>query len=133
MLKKGLLAGFLNLIVGLIFNFGLQTLSPALTAEYQKSGLFRPWSDPLMLIFFAYPFITGIVLAYFWNLIRHQFKGDDYSKAFQFAKLYFIIATVPGMFITYTTFQVSFMMIMSWTVVGFIEVYVAGLVFSKVK
>ncbi len=133
MIKKGLIIGITNLIIGIILNFGFQSLIPVLGTEYQNPAIFRPWQDPLMMAFFGYPFIFGLVSAYFWVLFEKHFTGSDTEKAFQFAKLYFIIATIPGMFITYTTFQISLLMILSWTVVGFIDAYIAGYILAKIK
>lgn len=133
MIKKGLIVGLANLIIGMGLNFGLHTLFPVLGKEYQNPVIFRSWQDPLMMVFFAYPFIFGIVLAYFWSLFGKHFTGNVTNKAFQFAKLYFIIATIPGMFISYTTFQVSLLMILSWTITGFAQAFVAGLIFAKIK
>ena len=133
MFKKGLIAGLANFVVGLILTFGLERLVPGVAAEYQKVALFRPFTDPLMMVYFAYPFILGMVSAYFWGIVGKNFSGSPAKKAFDFAKLYFIIATIPGMFISYTTFQVSFAMILSWTITGFIEIFVAGFVFAKMK
>lgn len=131
MIKKGLLAGLAILVLGVVFNFVLEALIPSLANEYQNSALMRPWTDPLMIIFFAYPFILGIVASYFWNLLVKNFSGNAINKAFQFARTYFIIATIPGMFISYTTFQVSFLMVLSWTILGFLEIFVAGFIFAK--
>lgn len=133
MIKKGLVAGFANLLIGMGLNFSFQAVIPSLAEEYKNTSLFRSWQDPLMLVFFAYPFILGIVLAYFWGWMNKHLKGDAVNKALQFAKLYFIIATVPGMFISYTGFQISVAMILSWTAAGFVEAFVAGLVFAKMK
>lgn len=131
MIKKGLIAGLAILIIGMALNFGIQAFIPDLTKEYQNTAIFRPWDDPLMMAYFAYPFILGIVAAYFWNLIEKKFTGDAVSKAYQFARLYFIIATIPGMFISYTSFQVSLTMILVWTITGFLEAFVAGLIFTR--
>lgn len=133
MLKKGLLAGLINLVLGMILSFGLQTLFPDLAKEYQNIKLFRPWTDPLMMAFFAYPFILGIAASYFWSLLGKALTGDAINKALKFAGIYFVIATIPGMFVSYTTFQVSLWMVLSWTLTGLLEVFVAGLVFAKLK
>lgn len=133
MWKKGIMAGFANLMVGLGFNFFLGVIMPSLSQEYQNTSIFRPWTDPLMIIYFAYPFILGVTLFYLWEKVSKQFSGDPVNKAFQFAKLYFVIATIPGMFISYTSFQISLIMILSWTVVGFLQAYVSGFVFAKIK
>lgn len=126
MWKKGLVAGVAILVVGFTFNWILGQLFPALTAEYQNPAIFRSWQDPLMMAYFAYPFILGIVAAYLWD----RLKAKD---ALEFAKVYFIIATIPGMFITLSSFQVSYLMVASWMVVGFLEIFVAGWVFTRVK
>lgn len=133
MLKKGLIAGVVNFILGFGLSFGLEKLIPGIAGQYQNIAIFRPFSDPLMMVYFAYPFILGIVGAYFWGIVGGNFKGSIASRAWKFAKLYFIVATIPGMFISYTTFQVSFTMILGWTITGLIEIFVAGLVFAKIK
>jgi len=133
MLKRGLIAGVVNLIVGLLFQQFFGTIFPSVGAEYQNTALFRPWNDPLMTLFFAYPFILGIVLAYFWDMVYSSLKGNAQQKIFNFAKIYFLIATIPGMFISYTSFQVSALLVLSWTLSGFIEAYVAGWVFTRMK
>lgn len=133
MWKKGFIAGLINLVIGIGINAVLGVVFPGVSAEYQNTSLFRPWSDPLMMVFFAHPFILGVVLAYFWNIVQKQFTGDAVAKALSFAKLYFVIATIPGMFISYTSFQLSFLMVGVWTVTGFLQAFIAGLVCAKMK
>ena len=106
-IKIGLTIGVVNLLVGLALNQTLSYLVPALAAEYQNTALFRPVTDPLMTLFFLYPFIVGLALAYFWSIFGKEIKGKTgVEKAWNFAKIYFLIATVPGMFISYTSFQI---------------------------
>ena len=124
-MKRGLIAGLANLVLGFGINQFVTLLLPALANEYQNPAMFRPWSDPLMMVYFAYPFILGVAAAYLWE------KAGK-PKPLEFAKLYFLIATVPGMFITYTSFQISLPMVLLWAVTGYIQVLVAGLVFIKV-
>lgn len=130
MIKKGLLIGLIILILGVTWNMASETVFPSLAREFQNPAMYRPWSDPLMMIFFGYPFILGLVSVYFWKLIEKSLSGTRFNKALHFAKSYFIIATIPGMFISYTTFQVSLLMILSWTCIGFLEVLVAGWVLA---
>lgn len=132
--KKGLIAGVTNLILGLILTQLFFVLIPSLAAQYQNTAIFRSWNDPLMILFFAYPFILGLVLSYFWSCVGKQLKGEKpVQKAFEFAKLYFLIATIPGMFISYTSFQISLLMILTWTMMGFIDVFIAGWIFARMK
>ena len=125
-IRRGLTAGVVVLIVGFGLNLLIGAVFPSIAQEYQNPAIFRPWTDPLMMAYFAHPFIVGLVLAYLWD----KLKAKD---ALEFAKLYFIIATIPGMFISYTSFQVSLPMILAWIVSGFLQAFVAGLVFAKIK
>ena len=128
---SGLIAGVGIFIISMGFSFLLGYLFPAIQAEYQNPNLFRPWSDPLMSLYFAYPFILGLGLAFFWNKTKEVFKGKGFNRAINFAGWYFLIAAIPGMLITYSSFPVSLGLIIIWTVSGFIEALVAGLVFDK--
>lgn len=131
-IKLGLLIGIINLAVGMVFNFGFQALVPEISKEYQ-SGLFRPWTDPLMTAFFLYPFIAGLALAYLWSLLKSVEGKSVSEKALNFAIIYFLVATVPGMFITYTSFQISALMVGLWTLSGLIQAYIAGFILAKSK
>ncbi|OGK45007.1 hypothetical protein A2957_01090 [Candidatus Roizmanbacteria bacterium RIFCSPLOWO2_01_FULL_38_11] len=133
LIKRGLLAGVVTLVLGLVLQQGIALVFPSIMTEYQNTAIFRPWEDPLMIIYFVYPFIFGLVAAYLWNMLEKEIKGKPLEKALRFAKIYFIIATIPGMFISYTSFQISAMMIVLWTITGFVQALAAGVVFSKVK
>ncbi len=131
-IKKGLLIGVVNLVMGIVLNQVLNAIFPELLREYQNGALFRPWTDPLMMAFFLYPFILGMALAYFWSIFGKQIKGETVGqKAWSFTKLYFVIATIPGMFISLTSFKVSFLMIGSWTFSGLAEAFIAGWILAK--
>lgn len=133
-IKQGLMIGIANLLVWFLLSQVLNLLIPSLAKEYQNNSLFRPWTDPLMMTFFLYPFILGFVLAYFWNTFGNQFQGKTRAqKALNFTKFYFLIATVPGMFVSYTSFQVSALMIVSWTLAGLLETFVAGYILVSSK
>lgn len=126
MLKRGLVAGLVLLFVSFGLNWLMGFVFPSYGASYQNPAIFRPWSDPLMLVYFAHPFIAGMVLSYLWDKV----KAKD---PMEFARLYFIVATIPGMFITYTSMQVTLLMVLVWSLLGFLEAYVAGYIFTKVK
>ena len=126
-----ILAGVVMLVVGMVLNWLWGVLFPSLAAEYQNPALFRPWSDPLMSYIFVHPFVVGIILAWVWDKTKGLFKERDvFWKCCQFAAAYWLV-TIPGMFISYSTFPVSFTMIFSWSLSGLLQVIAAGLVFVK--
>lgn len=133
-LKRGLLAGLAILVVGFIFSWVIGSIFPGVMNEYDNLSIFRPWDDPLMTAYFAYPFILGTALSYLWQIIDKKIKGEDeVGRAMDFAKIYFFIATIPGMFISYTTFNLSLLMILLWTISGYIDAFIAGWIFAKIK
>ena len=64
----GLLAGAVMLIAGMLLGQVLHFLLPDLKSEYENPNLFRPWSDPIMLLYFLVPYINGIIFAWLWSL-----------------------------------------------------------------
>jgi hypothetical protein len=128
----GLLVGLINFLATTVVSKLFGVIFPAINAEYQNPNLFRPWSDPLMLLYFIYPFLLGVILAWFWNKTKTIF-GEDIRGGIKFGFAYWIIAGIPGMFITYSSFQVSLTMVLSWTVSGLVAALLAGIIFSKLN
>jgi hypothetical protein len=126
----GLLAGLVMMVVWFGFSQLFSFVFPGLATEYQ-SAMFRPWSDPLMMLYFLYPFVLGIALSFFWAMAKGMFKGNNaFERGLKLAFMYLVIATIPGMLITYSSFQISLLMTVSWAVNGFIEVFAGGVVFA---
>jgi membrane protease YdiL (CAAX protease family) len=129
---SGLLAGLAILTVGVILTPFYNLLFPGVSGEYNNISLFRPWDDPVMSLYYFYPFILGVVLAWVWKKTEKLFEDKyDLVRAKKFALSYWIVAGLPGMFITYASFQVSFSMVLAWSISGIVDAFVAGWVFTK--
>lgn len=118
----GLLLGVIMLIVGMIVSY-LFMLIPSVSADY-PSGFMRAWQDPVMMLFFLYPFILGLAFAWLWAKTKTSFKGK--MRGCYFGWLLFFLTTFPGMWITYTSFNLSFLTVLGWTVSGLINAKIAG-------
>jgi len=118
----GILLGLIMLIVGMIVSY-LFMLIPAVNADY-NSEFMRNWQDPAMMLFFLYPFILGIVFALLWNKTKSSFKGK--MRGCYFGWMLFFLTTVPGMLITYSSFNLSFLTIIGWSVSGLVNAKIAG-------
>lgn len=130
----GLFVGLILFLASMTYNWLLNMFLPGLAQEYTRSGIFRPWTDPLMSLYFVYPFVLGLVLTFGWNLVKLNFKGKDWIKrGWKYGIFYWIIASFPGMFISYSSFQVSLTLICSWTLGGLIESVVAGVLLAKLN
>jgi len=128
-LTTALLSGVAMLVASLFVSRLLNYLFPALASEYQNPNLFRPWTDPLMSLFFLSPFIAGFVLTFVWSHTRQLFPG--HLKPLRFAFLYWLLTSLPGMFITYTSFTCSLLMVASWSLTGLLQTLVGSFFIAK--
>ena len=129
----GILSGIGMLFIGFGLSFLLGFIFPVIAKEYHNPNLFRPWSDPLMSLYFVHPFVVGIILAFIWGKVKKLFTGTTVSKGLLFGFSFWIAATFPGMFISYSSFPVSIMMIITWTLSGLAQELVAGVILAKMN
>lgn len=127
----GVVAGIVILVLGMMVSYGFMLL-PTVAADY-NTNIMRSWQDPLMLLFFLHPFIQGVILAWIWNKAKGLFKGSVYEKGLQFGFAIWLIASVPGMFATYTSFQLSLLTVLSWLIGGLVSSIAAGMLFAKMN
>lgn len=121
-LVAGIVMVITSMVVGQVFN----SLFPTIMKEYNNPALFRPWSDPIMSLFFLYPFILAIVLSIVWKKTNKLFSGKTPAeKAIKFGVTYWALTNITGMLISYSTFPVSLLMIISWSISSLITV-IAG-------
>lgn len=124
-ITSGLLLGFLLLVISMLSGQLSYFIFPALKSEYENTTLFRPWTDPAMQLFFLHPFILGIILTWLWSKVKNSF-----GNGLKFALVYWLI-TLPGMFISYSSFKISLAMIFSWTLTIFFQSLLAGLYLGR--
>ena len=129
----GILAGILMAIIGMAIGYLFNIPFPSLMLEYENINVFRAFDDPLMSLFFLYPLVLGIVLAWVWDKSKSLFKCKYFKRALAFGAVYFLVATIPGMLITYSSFQVSLLIVGTWTLNGLLNGIIAGLVFGKLN
>lgn len=127
----GLLAGLVMLVAGMLIGY-LCGLIPTIAADY-ATPFIRPWSDPLMSLFFLYPFVLGVLLAWFWDKVKDAFRGSPVHRGFAFGWAYAVIAGVPGMLMTYSSFVLSIWTILSWLVSSFITAILGAMILAKMN
>jgi hypothetical protein len=115
--------------LGFLFN----VLFPSVKVEYENQSLYRPWEDPLMYLYFLQPFALTAALIWGWNKIKVLFTGSIAQNAFNFSLIYFFVAVIPGMLMTVSSFKVSVLAIVTWTVSAFVQVWVASLIFIRMS
>jgi len=128
----GIVSGIAMLILGIAISY-LFMIFPVVSADYSNVNIMRSWSDPLMSLFFISPFILGIGLAWVWNRSKSLFSGSIWRRGANFGLIYFFIATIPGMIMSYSSFPLSFLTIISWTIGGLANGIVAGWILAKMN
>jgi hypothetical protein len=131
-IKSGLAAGLVMLIASFMLMPFWNAAFPAIGKEY-LSGLYRPWSDPLMMAFFLHPFILGLALAYAYEIFSGAIKAKGaVNKGLRFGFIVWVISSIPGMYASYTSFYISLPMILSWTLNGLVQLLLGGIVIAKI-
>lgn len=133
--KKVLLSLSIASAVLLAMSFIMLRLSiylfPTLTMEY-LSPVFRS-AGKMDWLYYVHPLVISIALLWFWERYKGIFSGPCILRAFEVALVYGIVAMVPVLWLTFSAIDVSFQMILTWLLYGFIQAFAAGIVFAKLN
>jgi hypothetical protein len=136
-MKKILLPGLVAGIAGLAANWAIGFLFmfafPSMNTEYSNEQIFHPWSDPLMNLYYIYFFLLAFGLAWAWNKSKSLFAKTYLANVLNFTLVYWLISTIPGMLMTISSFKVSGIMVLSWTVGAFAQLFVISLILMKMN
>jgi len=131
-LWTGLAAGVAMLVVNFIINPLFNAIFPSLQDAYMNP-VFRPWDDPLMMLFFLYPILLGLALAFVWDKTKHLFKKSPLQNGLNFGLIFFLVGGIPNFLINYSSFNLPLVMILTWTVMGLVNGLIAGFVLAKLN
>jgi hypothetical protein len=129
----GLVAGVAMAIVNAALNPIFNALFPWLQDAYMNNPVFRPWDDPIMMLFFLYPILLGLALAYVWDKTKNLFKGSVVNKGLNFGLIFFFVVGLPTFLINFSSFNLPLVMILSWTFMSLVNGFVAGFVLAKLN
>jgi hypothetical protein len=128
---SGLVAGLLMLLAMMATGLAFSAAYPGTSAEYQNAALFRPWDDPLMYYMYIHPFLMGLLLSLVWSRAGHLIKEESRpKKGAIFGLIIWAVFGIPGMLMTLSSFQISFLLVASWTLSLAVQDVLAGLVFA---
>ena len=131
-LWTGVLAGVLMLLVNILLNVIYSRIYPAFTEVYANTVIFRAMDDPLMMMFWVYPLVLGLGLAWVWGYTKSIFKKDSiFMTGLKFGLAYFVVVGLPMFIINVTNFNLPIMMIATWAEMTLFNGLVAGWVFAK--
>ena len=118
---------------GMLFGYLFDFLIPSLKAQYENSTIFRSWSDPLMMIYFIYPLLISLALAWIWDKVKSILQGNYMRRVLNFTGMFFLVSVIPGMIMSLSSFKISVVMVITWTISSYFQVLVATLIFGKMN
>ena len=102
----------INMIVNLVIPY-----------DIMKFGGMRAADDPVLILFFLYPFVIAFSQAIVFDVVKNSLTGNHVQKGFQFSALLILIMTIPSLYVMYTSmnwpidFYISSMI---WEIIGFL-------------
>jgi len=82
----------LNSLIGMVVPYDISTF-----------GGMRAMDDPVMLLFFLYPFVVSFAAAVVFDTVRNALQGTTVRKGLLFGGLFLVIMTIPSLFVMITT------------------------------
>jgi hypothetical protein len=96
----GIAAGFLLLILMVINGFLVNLVMPSDLSQY---GGMRAMNDPIMNLFYLYPFVIAFAAAVVFDTVYRCLAGTQREKGLRFGALLFCIMTVPSLYVMVTS------------------------------
>lgn len=130
-LKYGAIAG----VILFVISYGGLYLSikffPSFFVEY-NNPLFN--SDGSRdVLFYSHAFVISFSLSWFWERFKSLFRGNFILRGLEFGGIYSVIALLPVMWITFSSMDITIIMVGSWFFYGLIQAVIAGIFFAKVN
>jgi hypothetical protein len=111
----------LNIIMNLVIPY-----------DITKFNGMRSMNDPVMMLFFVYPFVLAFAAAYVFDIIHPVLPGSGMKKEVLFSTVMLIIVAIPSNFAMFTsmdwpvTFYIGNLI---WALTGF---FLTGIIFNKI-
>ena len=134
-MKKFLIKGFIAGAVLLAFSYAALYLVvnffPAMAEQYYDPVF--SLDEEKAILYFAHPFILSFALAWFWRRFKGLYHGPFWWRGIELGLSYGLIATLPSMWITFSSLSVSFGLVLTWLLYGVFQAIVVGIIFAKIS
>jgi hypothetical protein len=128
---SGLIAGVILFIVSYGGLYLAIQLAPWLFVEY-NNPIFNS-NGSRDVLFYMHAFIISFALSWFWDRFKPLFKGPFILRGIEFGLVYAVVALLPVMWISFSSLDITLLMVSSWFVYGLFQAIVAGIVFAKLN
>ena len=124
----GVLAGIIIEIVDIIFNSLIQLIWAY--NVFELVGM-RTIDDPIMILFFVYPWILGFALAYIYSYFGKTLDGNYIAKGWKFGLLMWVVVTIPSAFLVFASMNYPVGFTVNSVIPPFIYMLVSSIVIAK--
>ncbi|MBK9336416.1 MAG: hypothetical protein IPM98_07430 [Lewinellaceae bacterium] len=131
LLIKGFAAGAILLALSYAALWVLVNFFPDMAEQYYNP-IFDMEGDKTYL-YFLHPFILSFALAWFWRRFKSLFHGPFWWRGMEMGLVYGLVATLPSMWITFSSLSVSFALVITWLLYGIFQAVVVGIVYAKIS
>jgi len=127
-LAGGIAGGFVLLVLVTIFS----ELS-VLVAPYNIATLggMRAMDDPVMMLYFLYPFVFAFAAAFVFDIVQGSLTGKNRTqKGFFYGGLLFMVVTIPSVFVMASSMTYPIGFYVAQVLEGIIGYPVLGAIFA---
>jgi hypothetical protein len=125
----GISAGFVLLILMVISGYLVNVVLPTDISLY---GGMRAINDPVMNLFYLYPFVIACAAALIFDIVKGCLDGTRVRKGLMFGAMLICIMTVPSLYVMYTsmTWPVDFYVsTIIWEIISY---PLMGILFARI-
>jgi len=133
--KKIVISTFATGLVLLVLWFAWSAIVPIVFPNYDPTTLpgMRAAENPLMPLFFLYFFVLALAFAIAFHFFEDTFANMAPSKrGFYFGLVMWMLVTLPGMFLVYTSMTYSETFLLTNTIQQLVNFSIAGIVISNI-
>jgi hypothetical protein len=132
-LKKILIGGIAGGILLFIAQFVFSMIGN-LIAPYDifAIGGMRARDDPAMLLFFFYPFVLSFTSAIAFDRVKAALGGSCAGPGLTFGLILFLLVTVPGMFVIFSSMNYPLGFYIGNFLVGIIGFPALGMLYGRI-
>jgi hypothetical protein len=124
-----IIAEIVILILMVVINGIVNRVIPSVLSKY---GAMRSAEDPVMMLFFFYPFVVAFAAPIIFDVVKGCLKGTSVQKGLMFGALLLVVMTIPSLYVMITsmTWPVAFSIsTVSWEI---ISLPLRGILFTKI-
>lgn len=126
---SGIVGGIAFYIIWLIVNFLLR--SALWPYDILSLGGMRSVNDPVMLLFFLYPFVFSFAMAAAYPMVASALKGNFVAKGKAFGFLVWLLAGLPNAFLVFSSMNYPWGFFIEGFVGSFFYLLAAALAIAK--